>query len=186
MTENDVLNVLSAMGWSVSTDDCDVNYGTITLQDRVVQVIPTIGLRADHFRVSFMPSVSTKLFSLVVGSIAEIPVSNTPITRMQEHVSKIRTLDAVQVSGFHQRILSWAKSVDIDAGLQVYRHLSLESEGAMPLRHIAALALFGDCERLKGYRERITAGDRIGVANYITSELLDRAIAISVKRITKD
>ena len=72
--------------------------------------------------------------------------------------------------------MSWARSLNIESGLMVYRSLPTDSKGAMPLRHLAALAIAGDVERLDGYKKNFEMGDRLGFVPYITDGMIDRAV----------
>ncbi|RMQ97899.1 hypothetical protein ALP94_02834 [Pseudomonas savastanoi pv. glycinea] len=72
--------------------------------------------------------------------------------------------------------ISWARSQNIESGLMFYRNLPTDSKGAMPLRHLAALAIAGDVERLDGYKKSFEVGDRLGFVPYITDAMIDRAL----------
>ncbi len=52
----------------------------------------------------------------------------------------------------------------------------------MPLRHLAALAIAGDVERLNSYKNSFEKGDRLGFVPYITVDMIDRAILIAQKK----
>jgi hypothetical protein len=75
-----------------------------------------------------------------------------------------------------EKAISWARSQNIESGLMGYRNLPTDAKGAMPLRHLAALAVAGDVERLEGYKKSFDMGDRLGFVPYITASMIDRAI----------
>lgn len=70
-------------------------------------------------------------------------------------------------------------SSDIDAGLAVYKALPTNSKGAMPLQHLAALALARDVSCLLRYQKSFEQGDRLGFVPYIGPEMIDRALQLA-------
>lgn len=79
------------------------------------------------------------------------------------------------------KAISWARSQNIDEGLRVYRALPTDVKGAMPIRHLAALAMAGDTGRLDDYKKSFEKGDRLGFVPYVTSDMIDRALMVAQK-----
>lgn len=67
MNESDFISVLKQCGWRCRADEVGVCVCFFDINKKVVAVIPTIGKRVDHFRVSLMPSISSVDFSSCVG-----------------------------------------------------------------------------------------------------------------------
>ena len=99
-------------------------------------------------------------------------MSNIP----PEKIASFSVADVVRLS---QKSISWASAQDIDAGLAVYTALPTNSKGAMPLRHLAALALARDVSRLLRYQQSFEQGDRLGFVPYIVPEMIDRALHLA-------
>lgn len=179
MKENEILPTLEEIGWRCRKDEVGDYFCLMDLGKVQVQIIPAIGKRSGHFRVSFMPSISTKTFTEAVefifgeaGGFDPIIVSND----VPEKIVDFSLDDAVRLS---QAAISWANSQDIEQGLKLYRQLPTNSKGARPLRHLAALAIAGDIDRLTSYQHSFKQGDRLGFVPYITAEMLDRALLIA-------
>lgn len=81
-----------------------------------------------------------------------------------------------------QCAISWASVQDIEKGLAIYRALPTHSKGALPLRHLAALAVAGDVERLAKYQFSFVQGDRLGFVSYVTQEMISRALSLAQDR----
>ncbi|WP_425603185.1 DUF6990 domain-containing protein [Lysobacter soli] len=65
------------------------------------------------------------------------------------------------------------RAVFVSAGLPT------DSKGAMPLRHLAALALAKDVPRLESYQRAFERGDRPGFVPYIQKKMIDRAVSLA-------
>lgn len=179
MKEKEILPVLEGLGWRCSKDEvgdyvCFMDIGTAR-----VQIIPAIGKRSDHFRVSFMPSISTKTFTAAVEFILGEAVGFEPIIVSNDVPAKIVNFSLDDVIKVSQAATSWAEAQDVEHGLMVYRQLPTDSKGARPLRHLAALAIAGDVGRLASYQRSFEQGDRLGFVPYITAEMVDRALLLA-------
>ncbi|MGY2339116.1 DUF6990 domain-containing protein [Pseudomonas sp. SDO5532_S415] len=176
MKEKDVVSILKAQGWVCSKDEVG-NYFCVTDIGGVkVQVIPSVGERPDHFRVSLIPSVSTEEFSETVAFVQGEGSGYSPVIVSNEPPEKLPDFSGDDVLRMSEKAISWARSQNIESGLMGYRNLPTDAKGAMPLRHLAALAVAGDVERLEGYKKSFDMGDRLGFVPYITASMIDRAI----------
>lgn len=179
MKTKELVSILEDLDWYCSKDEvgdyfCNKEYGPIQ-----VQVIPAVGKRTDHFRVSLMPSVSTKEFSSAIAFIFNDKKDYAPIAVSNEPPSKIVDLTRDDVVCLADAAVSWAKSQSIEQGLEAYRNLPTDSKGASPLRHLAALAITGHCGQLTSYQCSFAQGDRLGFVPYITKEMIDRAVDLA-------
>lgn len=185
MTEKEFALAFKVYGWYIDSDEVGDLFGRINLGDRLVQIIPSVKKRANHYRVACMPSVSTNLFTNTVGEIMDELETHTPIIRMNEIVNKFDDISPLNVQTISNSLLEWAKAQDIEKGLEAYRNLPTDAKGAMPLRHLAALAIHGDVDRLVGYQNSFKNGDRLGFVPYITAEMIDRAVLIAQEHCLK-
>jgi hypothetical protein len=177
--EKEVMPILETLGWRTGKDEVGDNFSVIVRSDMQLRVIPFIGKWADHFHVAFMASVSTKTFSDAAAFIFGSEEDHEPIivtNGLEEKVTNFSTNDVVRLS---ERAISWGFSQDMEAGLAAYRALPTDAKGAMPLRHLAALAIAGDLQTLSRYQRSFEQGDRLNFVPYITADLIDRALSIA-------
>jgi hypothetical protein len=181
MKEKDVVSILKEQGWVCSKDEVGDYFCVTDVGGVQLQVIPSVGKRSDHFRVSLMPSISSKEFSEAVSLILGDGGSNAPIIVSNEAPEKLSDFSSDDVIRLSEKAISWARSQSIEEGLTVYRQLPTDVKGAMPIRHLAALAIAGDTGRLDEYKKNFEKGDRLGFVPYITSDMIDRALMIAQK-----
>uniref|UniRef100_UPI001CDD2D2E DUF6990 domain-containing protein n=1 Tax=Pseudomonas huaxiensis TaxID=2213017 RepID=UPI001CDD2D2E len=181
MTEKDVVSILREQGWACSKDEVGDYFCVIDVGDARLQLIPSVGKRSDHFRVSLTPSISTKKFSEAVSFILGSGGSNVPIIVSNEGPEKLSSLSSCDVIRLSEKAISWARSQSVNEGLMVYRTLPTDAKGAMPVRHLAALAIAGDIGRLEEYKKSFEEGDRLGFVPYITCDTIDRALMVARK-----
>jgi len=179
MKEKEVSSILKEHGWRCDVDDAGDYYCIMDFGECQLQVIPSIGRRSDHFRISLMPSVSSRLFSKHVGFILGESRDHVPISTANEVPKKIVDPTTADVLSAADEAVSWALDQKIENGLTAYREMATDAKGAMPLRHLAALAMAGDVDRLKFYRDSFSQGNRLGFVPYVTSEMIDRALLIA-------
>lgn len=179
MDEDQLLAVIGNEGWFVSSDEVGDKYCLDEVDEVVIQLLPHIGKRADHYRLALSPSVSTKEFSEAVAYIAAAHSEFSPIISSTLPPAKLRNVTPGAVRDLLVQAVNWAKSQDIESGLKKYRELPTDSKGAFPLRHLAALAVAGDASRLNDYVNSFLQGDRLGFVNYITQGFIDRACEIA-------
>ena len=181
MKEKDIVSILKEQGWVCSKDEVGDYFCVTDVGEVQLQVIPSIGKRSDHFRVSLMPSISSKVFSEAASFISGDDGSNAPIIVSNEAPEKIPSLSNSDVIRLSEKAISWARSQSIDDGLAIYRKLPTDVKGAMPIRYLAALAIAGDTGRLYQYKESFEKGNRLGFVTYITSDMIDRALILAQK-----
>jgi len=176
MNEVELIQVLRSLGWSCGRDEVGDWFCILSVGAVQVQILPTIARRADHCRVSFMPSVSTKDFTAAAAFILDEDKSHVPIVARNLAPLKVTSLPPSDIAVLSGDILSWAVSQDVEKGLDEYRRLPTSSKGSLPLRHLAALAVAGDVERLSEYKGNFNRGDRLGFVPYISECMIDRAL----------
>lgn len=179
MTEKEACAILQAQGWACGKDEVSDRFCIKCLGEIQVQIIPTIGKRSDHFRVSFMPSISSTAFSDAVAFIFGEGKYFSSVIVSNETPQKLETIGADDVVELSDRALSWAQNQDIDAGLALYRSFPTDAKGAMPLRHLAALAIAQDVDQLEDYEKSFKKGERLGFVPYITVEMIERSLLIA-------
>ena len=181
MKEKDIVSILREQGWVCSKDEVGDYFCVTDVGEALLQVIPSVGKRSDHFRLSLMPSISSKEFSEAVSFIFGGGSSNAPIIVSNEAPEKLSSFSGDDVIRLSDKAISWASSQNIEEGLTVYRALPTDAKGAMPIRHLAALAMAGDTGRLDEYKKSFEKGDRLGFVPYVTSDMIDRALMVAQK-----
>lgn len=180
MKVKEILPILKDCGWQCHKDEVGDYFCLMDIDERLAQIIPAIGKRTDHFRVSFMPSVSTRSFTSAVELIFGEAKGYVPIVVSNDIPEKIANFSAADVVRLSQAAIGWAVSQDIEQGLAAYRALPTDSKGALPLRHLAALAIAGDKKKLENYKCSFEHGDRLGFVPYISLEMVERALLVSL------
>jgi hypothetical protein len=179
MNEKQVFSTLEDLGWRRDKDEVGDSFCLRDIGCMQVQIIPAVGVRSDHFRVSFMPSVSTAGFTSAVAFILDEYRKYVPIIVSNNPPEKILNFSREEVVRLSEEALFWAARQDIEVGLSVYRALPTHSKGAMPLRHLAALAIARDENTLSSYKRSFERGDRLGFVPYITPEMIVRALLLA-------
>jgi hypothetical protein len=179
MKEEDFIGILEQQGWVCKKDEVGDFFCTIDLGEVQLQIIPSVCKRADHFRVSLMPSISTAKFSEAVSFISGDERGNIPINISSEAPYKIAGFSVDDVVRLSDKVMSWARSQNIEEGLESYRDLPTDVKGALPLRHLAALAIAGNVQVLKKYKKSFEQGERLGFVPYVTSDMIERALTIA-------
>jgi len=98
---------------------------------------------------------------------------------MWERPPRVATIEEASIIPIAEQVIDWARNVDISSEIKRHARLSTSSKGAMPLRHLAALALLGATEKLEMYRASFESGDRLGFVPYISIEMIERALEIA-------
>lgn len=181
MNERELCLILQKQGWICNTDEVGDVFCVFSVGNVLIQIIPKIGKRPDHFRVSTSPSVSSREFSEAAGFILGESRDFVPIIVNRDPPEKLDSVCYDDVLRISEKVISWASSQDLTAGLASYRELPTTVKGAMPLRHLAALAIARDIKRLEHYRQSFQKGDRLGFVSYVSLEMIGRAISIACK-----
>lgn len=179
MTEKEACLILQAEGWSCRKDEVGDYFCIRCFGDIQVQIIPSIGKRSDHFRISLMPSVSLKSFSDAVRFIFGEEQIFAPVIQSNQPPQKLERVCAGDVIRLSDSALSWARHQDLAVGLSHYRSLPTDAKGAMPLRHLAALAIEHAVGQLENYKRSFEEGNRLGFVPYITLEMIKRSLLIA-------
>lgn len=178
MNMDDISLIFSELGWKVTKDEAG-DY--VFLYDNgflLMQLIPLLKKKRGSFRFVSMESVSTREFVDAVGYIKGEIKDYVPIL-LRDSTIEGAYISIEDLRGVSERLIEWAESQDIGKGLEAYKCLPTDSKGAMPLRHLAALAIGGGLDRLLSYQVSFEHGDRLGFVPYITKEMIDRAVFLA-------
>lgn len=173
--------ILAELGWIVRRTEGVTFYAEYHLMDRFVTMIPEIRRLGGREQLTYSPSVSTKKFVDACQYVAGGKY-HFSLIKCREGMS----LESPEIAEHHFRTaskeaISWAKGQDIDKALEDCTAWPPEMRGAAPTWHFAALSLQNDEQRLRYYRERFTAGNRLGFYPKDVKEQVDRALALVQK-----
>ena len=105
------------------------------------------------------------------------PVENSPNYKIDKPV--VYEDDVAEISDAY---IKWGRNYDMVGGLKALRDLPTNCIGAMPARHLAALAAYGDVDTLAQYLNSFAQGDRLGFVPYITSDYIRTALDFAEHR----
>jgi hypothetical protein len=176
MKIEDVINILTDLGWFCSKDEVGDFFCLIEIDRMLIQIIPSLSKRSDHVRVALSPSISSLEFSRVSAFIMGDVEGFEPIITGNFPVEKISNIERHDIERLSKKVLDWASSQNLLAGLENYRNLPTNSKGARPLRHLASLALAGNFPVLDSYKRSFESGDRLDFVPYITIDMICRAL----------
>ena len=186
MIEKEALSILQNEGWLINKDDTGVNSCYIEVESLLVRIIPTIKKRPGYFRISFMPSVSLITFSQVVDRIFNKRSGYEPIIVSNLPAEKIVDISKEDIVLLSKNAINWAAKQEIEKALKEYRLLPTSCRGAMPLRHLAALALHADIKKLSFYKKSFLNADRLEFVPYISIEMIDEALSIATDNLNRN
>ena len=180
MTREEFNQIFVELGWTRFRDDGD----TVVTRRVKNGIIWDVLKLSSNKTLRVGPCLSIDVFDFADHLISE---SNNRIletsiicqTQWSEHKDGFTREDAERHS---DKMLEWAASADIEAGLAALRALPTDCLGAMPVRHLAALAVAGDVETLERYRDSFAAGDRLDFVPYIDEGYIARALDFAQKR----
>lgn len=180
MKMKDVTHALQTIGWRAHTDEVGEKYTHFYLPDRTVQIIYGIRKYGKGQQFEATLSASTNIFSHACKVVDSGYGSYAPLVRSRKGLC----YQAPEILEEHVRQVSdvaiaWAKEQDLDKALRDHAALPTDAPGALPIWHLAALALLGDVAKLKSYRASFAVGDRLGFVNYVTKDYIDRAVALA-------
>ena len=190
MIREDINQILIRLGWTRYRDEVRDSVLTCRKNNKIVWFVT----RNHTFSVHLDPCISNDVFDKfdhIVGA-NDVDHYTGKITRRryadgsvicQTHVRlNKQDYNEDDIIAMSNKILEWAASVDIEAGLAALRALPTDCLGAMPVRHLAALAVAGDVETLGRYRDNFAAGDRMDFVPYIDEGYIARALELAEKR----
>jgi hypothetical protein len=194
-TIDDFIAALQQLGWTLYRDETSAQCADIRVGNVVLSVV--MGWK-DYRKNEFIEDgrlvfsmggmVSTDAtsaaYTLLNYKNKNKRISETCIILQREApVIKQLVVTEKDVCLMSDDLVNWAKSVDIDMGIANLFDQNENQSGAMPARHLAALAASGDVETLTRYRESFARGERAGFyARYITEDYIFRALDFAEKR----
>jgi hypothetical protein len=181
MTREELKDVFVKLGWTKFRFDTEI----------------LIAKRLDNCIISSMPRIFC-LNEIEANCKLSIDVYDHACSYIANHNRRILQINIICLKKFRQistfsfaeiedisnNMEAWAQAQDVEKHLAVLRELPTTSLGAMPKRHLAALAVNGDIEILTHYQESFAKGDRLGFVPYIDEGYIGRALEFAKRRRT--
>jgi hypothetical protein len=177
MLTNDIILAFNELGWRTYREGSE-RLTTFDLADRRVKLFIRLKQLTSTKKLICNNSVTTSVFSAACANILGRKDSYTPLIGGDEGLYR-PDFTFEDIRALSKRLIDWVKIQDIGAALKDLRELQTDAKGAFPRRHLAALAIAGDVERLEYYQQSFASGDRLDFVPYISKEMIDRALDIA-------
>lgn len=182
MTRKEFVEYLVEMGWVKGRDETGALFAVKRIDNMTIDTLPKLHSTPE---VEISPTLSIDAFDVAQSYISGRPMryvrrSIVMKTRMRE---KVEVTTKEQVKRYSDMMIDWAMAQDIEEGLAVLRALPTAAKGAMPARHLAALAIHPDVKTLRHYRDSFARGDRLDFVPYIDEGYIERSLEIAERRL---
>ena len=179
--KKEIMLAFKGLGWKTGRDSVGDSTCQYMLEDRNLHAMPVFRKLSNKIVFAVDASVSTAPFSKAESEIYGEKNNHAPIiiSEYRDFAIEKPEITLEDVRTLSDNMIAWAKAQNIELGLKKYRELSTDAKGALPVRHLAALALRGDLKKLKQYQAAFEKGDRLGFVPYITLEMIERAVKIA-------
>ena len=183
-SQNDLVEAFVARGWRVTLDDVGQPFAEFRLAERVIAALLT--KRSPTFPFNLAGWITDDAVSVAYTAIMHpqkrraksTPIVLSPRIDIEKEVASDEDIDR----GCAQ-LLDWALAVDMKAGISALLDKETNGLGAMPARHLAALAATGAVDVLERYHAAFANGDRLGFVPYIKDEHIAAALNFARQRM---
>ncbi|WP_455475524.1 DUF6990 domain-containing protein [Bartonella sp. B17] len=171
---------LKAMGWTVYQDKNHDRNAYFLGKGRLINIVYSLDTEGESPLIAFKASLSTLIFSTAYRHIFLDMPQYTPLKEADDvYRVSYAEIEAGKLKQICTDVLSWAHQQNVTQILYDYAALPTNSEYELALRHLVALVLIGDVEKLKFYMESFSAGDSLGFVEGITQQLTKRFFYIA-------
>ncbi|MFL9711310.1 DUF6990 domain-containing protein [Methylobacillus sp. Pita1] len=180
-TNKELMHILREIGWKISKDEVGDSCCIYSLENCKILAIPSIKNLTSESILGCVAAITTNEFDKAISIIygknkKNIPIVSSRYKDFNYHKESITNDTIIKLS---DDLISWGKQQDIEKGLWHYRSLPTDAKGAFPVRHLAALAIHGDSEKLSYYLENFKKGNRMNFVPYIKEEMIESALKLS-------
>ncbi|WP_375646682.1 DUF6990 domain-containing protein [Bartonella sp. TT29SHDZB] len=180
ITFNKVAEQLKEMGWTVYRDK---NYDRNTYfisKDRIINIMYSLQSDEEEPIVAFKASLSTLGFSTAHREIFYNMPQYIALKEAEEVYTVSSTeLDRGKLKEICTDILEWADRQNVNQIIYDYAAFSPDSELDLVARHLIALVLIGDVEKLKSYKENFRKGNPLGFVEEISKYRIDNLLTLA-------
>ncbi|WP_273718281.1 MULTISPECIES: DUF6990 domain-containing protein [Bartonella] len=180
ITFNKVAEQLKQMGWTVYQDknyNCNAYFIS---KDRIINIMYSLQSDEKEPIVAFKASLSTLGFSSAHREIFYNMPQYTALKEAEEIYTVSSTeLDEGKLKQICTDMLEWAEQQNVNQIIYDYVAFSPDSELDLVARHLIALVLIGDVEKLKSYKENFRKGNPLGFVEEISKYRIDNLLTLA-------
>ena len=180
MTREDFIDYMVELGWTEGCDEVGDRFAFIRFEGVTLEALPKLRTSS----VSLSPTLSRDDFDVAQTYISgrSSRYAERSIILQTQIRDRLTVTCKEQVKAYCDQMIEWAHSQDMEQGLEALRGLPTDAKGAMPARHLAALAVHGDVETLTDYRDNFAGGNRLDFVPYIDRGYIGRAFEFAQQR----
>ncbi|WP_019219045.1 DUF6990 domain-containing protein [Bartonella florencae] len=177
---NKIAEQLKAMGWTVYRDKNYNRNAYFVSKDRIINIMYNLQSDEEEPIVVFKASLSTLSFSTAHREIFYNMPQYIALKESEEVYTVSSTeLDGGKVKEICTDILEWADRQNVNQIIYDYVAFPPDSELDLVARHLIALVLIGDVEKLKSYKESFRTKNHLGFVEGITKYTIDNALTLA-------
>lgn len=177
MKKSELLETMTGHGWNAIKMDGGPLF-KYPLEERFLISLPRVSDIGEKNVFSSQSGVGFELFSHAIASIAGRNFSLSAVEDFSLRLSRFEAVDKnwdKLIGDATENLIALAQQVDLTTALQ--NHAEIEKAGWPTFNlHLASLAMLGESDRLKDYREKILCGEMVGLHSLMTLAAVDKAL----------
>ncbi|UNF44463.1 hypothetical protein MNL07_02955 [Bartonella krasnovii] len=180
ITFNRIAEQLKEIGWTVYRDKNYDRNAYFINKDRIINIMYSLQSDGEEPIVAFKASLSTLGFSTAHREI----FYNMPQYTALKEAEEVYTVSSTELDGGKLKqicadILEWAEQQNVNQIIYDYAAFPPDSELDLVARHLIALVLIGDIEKLKYYKENFRKGNPLGFVEEISKYRVDNLLTLA-------
>ncbi|WP_039759048.1 DUF6990 domain-containing protein, partial [Bartonella queenslandensis] len=180
ITFNKVAEQLKAIGWTVYRDKNYDRNAYFISKDHIINIVYSLQSDREEPIVTFKVSLSTLGFSTAHKEIFYNMAQYIALKESEEVYTVSSTeLDKSKLKQICADILEWAEQQNVNQIIYDYASFPPDSELDLVARHLIALILIGDVEKLKFYKESFRKGNPLGFVEEISKYRVDNVLTLA-------
>ncbi len=180
ITFNKVTEQLKEMGWTVYRDKNYNRNAYFISKDRIINIMYNLQSDEEEPIVAFKASLSILGFSSAHKEIFYNMPQYIALKEAEEVYTVSTTeLDRGKLKEICTDILEWADRQNVNQIIYNYVAFPPDSELDLVARHLIALVLIGDVEKLKSYKENFRKGNSLGFVEEISKYRIDNLLTLA-------
>ncbi|WP_375694053.1 DUF6990 domain-containing protein [Bartonella sp. AD24XZML] len=180
ITFNKAAEQLKEMGWTVYRDTNYNRNAYFISKDRIINIMYNLQSDEEEPIVAFKASLSTLAFSTAHREIFYNMPQYIALKEAEEVYTVSTTeLDEGKLKQICTDILEWAEQQNVNQIIYDYAAFPPDSELDLVARHLIALVLIGDVEKLKSYKENFRKGNPLGFVEEISKYRIDNLLTLA-------
>ncbi|GAA5094786.1 hypothetical protein GCM10023260_02330 [Bartonella acomydis] len=180
ITFNKVAEQLKEIGWTVYRDKNYDRNAYFISKDRIINIVYSLQSDEKEPIFAFKASLSTLGFCSAHREIFYNMPQYIALKEAEEVYTVSSTdLDEGKLKQICTDILVWAEQQNVNQIIYDYVAFPPDSELDLVARHLIALVLIGDVEKLKSYKESFRKGNPLGFVEEISKYRVDNLLTLA-------